>query len=152
MFQRCFRGVSEVFLEVFQSSKKSSRRPHAPRRGEKSSASNRSPQASRALRERKKSRGADSPRARLTQKPKASQGQFKFNPSRRGWCFATLYIKYQNECARGLRRQTCNLKVPGSSPGNGATRELPDDRGLREQSNHHAEQSNSTQACRPAQR
>ena len=51
----------------------------------------------------------------------ASQDQFKFNPSRRGWCFATLYIKYQNECARGLRRQTCNLKVPGSSPG-GATR------------------------------
>ena len=52
---------------------------------------------------------------------KASQGQFKFNPSRRGQYFEALYIKYQNECARGLRRQTCNLKVPGSSPG-GATR------------------------------
>ena len=52
---------------------------------------------------------------------KASQGQFKFNPSRRAQYFEALYIKYQNECARGLRRQTCNLKVPGSSPG-GATR------------------------------
>ena len=93
---------------------------------------------------------ARSPHALPHRNLEASQGQFKFNPLRRGRYFAALYIKYQNECAGEQRIRLATSRSRVRVP---AVVQLKH-RGLREtkQPPRRAKQQHTgLQAYRPAQ-